>query len=784
MYVRLMQYTATVLVVALGYTVSHAQIIPSTGLPGLNPVFNGEISPANEWNGAHTFNIDEGGGDPLVGNVRAFHKGDGIYLFATISDPNPNNNDALWIRFDMNHNASGSTEATDWGIEVYRNNPSRWGPANQDPSTWTGSPNDVGVHDDVNTWNVELKVPTGATTGLDLSVGTVGVYFAIFNVDSTFSSPAAKYTQWPAPTTLNAVNNNTPSAWGDYIFDPATTFPDLSITNVRNGYDGSENYRKVSHTQKNLFQVELNNPGGTAVADAEHVRLNLYLAARGIGESWHRLDEEALIDADCALPTWPSNFINKSEVCSGNTSHDDISAQSINDVVNNTAEYTTKNGQPMNRLGGQDMTATGGNKSWVNVLEWDTTNPQDGFYSEVDIGSGPVRRQHQCMKAEAIYANDPNPSNNTRQVNMDFVCVPGNAFKAFTFTLGFAGFGKYDPGIGKEMFLQARWLNVDPDDKWVYELEGAEQIDEDRFVAKLEGERSRVMKLNIAGPGRDVFGKVLKANLMVPPQAGALIAQRDTSMMPPVYVKIDGGVQVVIAHYGLNDRDEQYVDLDGLQEGPLPPNGPSGLLDPYARRVEGRLLVPDAPPGSLVGSFDNFQTGFAIGAGVQALAPGNARYLALAINDGRASYKDNGGTGFRVKVTQRAPDARRGGFSLDGIRNALAQDEEPSQKRPRTIVPINDVMPTLCFHGYENIEEKRELQGAPHELYRHIGRVCWGVINVYDEAREEEDEPDPFEPDGKCGYGSASSMIFSFFLIYVGLIVMQRRRRSSSSDLV
>ncbi len=268
----------------VGWTVS------SPGVPGAGIVING-MEGAGEWTGSYMFNIsDYGGGNPLSATVKALHKADGIYLLVVIADNTNNNNDAVQIRFDINHSGN-PIQNTDWGMEMRRNGQATWGQANADPGTWGNIlAGNVGVSSGPASWTAEVRLPTGPPSGLDLGIGTVGVHFMLYDADQGFGLNSAKYTQWPQPPamTLDALLDPTPNDWGNYVFDPATTFPNLAVTGVRRGDVGPEDYYKISHTANNRFEVRVNNPGGTAVADAPNVRINLYLAARGLGKPWPR----------------------------------------------------------------------------------------------------------------------------------------------------------------------------------------------------------------------------------------------------------------------------------------------------------------------------------------------------------------------------------------------------------------------------------------------------------------------------------------------------------------
>jgi hypothetical protein len=758
---------------------------PSLGKPTSVMNINGVDDGNAEWGGATTFAIDYGNGNPLKGSVKVLHKVDGIYLLVAINDSSNNNNDALMIHFDINHNGSPTVESEDFGVEILRNGQAKWGKANLtntdpfDSSGWVViSGANTGVTSTASNWTLELHLPTGNPSGLDLTTGTVGIHFMISDADNIFGTPSAKYTQWPKPPVANpdALLAGTPNQWGNYTFDPTTTFPNLAVTGVRRNNGNPADYYRVNYTGTNSFEVKVKDPGGTAIADATNVRLNLYLAARGIGEPWHRIDTASVLDGDCAAQ-WPvASSLPQADVCSGTASLDDITAKTINDVVNGTAKYTIKNGITMTRTGGQSATVTGGTENWSSVLDWNTTAAQDGYFKSVTVNGTTYHRQHQCMLAEALFASDPNISDNTMQVNLDFVGLPGQNKIKFPFTLGWAGFGKYDPNAGKDMFLQVIRNNMNPEVGWKYQLEGFEPVQEDVFVAKFRGEQSLPMQLALTAPAADVLGNPLKENLIVPPKSGGRQANaRIPSGESPVYVKVEAGSTLLIANYAFSENDPQDVDLDGRGKL-LPPNGPAGLpaslLQQALQKIGEKyrlLLTPNASLGALVGSFDNFRTAFTISEGVQVKVPADAKYLALGINDAVGLFDDNQGTGFRVKVSEmkRAVAMQENGF----ITSAHAQQTDSLQ-----ITPISEVMPTLCINGYENIDQSSTIDGKSHELFRYIGNVCWGIINVFPQDRSDKpDQGDPFEETPQPQANSTTVLIIFIILLLIIVILWWRR---------
>jgi hypothetical protein len=772
-----------------------AQTIPSPGISGTSITFDGVESGA-EWAGAHPFAIDYGGGDPLRADVDAFHDATGIYLLVDIDDASNNNNDALWVRFDLD-NSEGAVDANDWGINVLRSGQATWGEMTADPNTWVTVPaTNVGTSSSGAGWVVEVKLPVGAPSDLDLSAGTVGAYFAIYDADQAFGANSAKYTQWPEPADLNDVVDEDPDEWGDYEFDPATTFADLAITDLRQG-TVPEDYRKISSTGPNEFYIEVENPvTGAVIPDANDVRFNLYLAARGIGEPFHRLDAENVLDSDCNTPP-PATLLSPVPlVCDGNDPLPDIGTLNLADasvvtaLVGGTAEYTIFEGVTRSGSSADDPTQTvdSGFDDWIHLMDWTLTSSQQPKFAEIIHNGTTYRRQHQCMKAEALFDNDPNPADNTRQRNMDFVCLPGAMARMFMFSLGTAGFAQFQPG--KQMLLQATFENISPNSNWGFELEGEqiEQIGERAYAVQFRDKGSIPMQLALQAPFEQALGRPLKEHLVIPPTAGGQILGEEGGQAP-VYVRISGGTTLLVANFSFDERDVQFVDLDGRRG--MPRNGPEGLGHPYAQEFgRDNLLVPMSAPGALVGSFDNFRTGFEIGPGVQVQAPRGARFLALAINDRRGDFRDNRGTGFRVKVTERKSG---GAFGL-GRGLGLVPEAHAQRQNDLNLTPITDVMPTMCMHGYEAVEAERELDGTPHELYRHLGRVCWGIINVYDRERspDDPDDGDPYQEEpgdgpvggggGSCGRATTQGLIIAVAMLGVGLLAIRRRVWARARD--
>ena len=273
-------------------------LIQSAGTASAIDVTTVDVSDVTEWTtaGATEFNIDNA--HPNTAHVYAVHRSDGIYLRIEISDDTPNNGDTLKIYFDLAHDGGASLNGNDWGVEITRDGVNKkWGDATVNSASWSNIPAaDVGMTAALSAdpWIVELRLPQGTisppnTHTLDfaqkngctgVNAGCIGIYFQIFSALENFTDPfSTTYNQWPNPAMETILDTN-PGSWGNYEFDALTTFPDVAVTGVRNGYSTSENYYKISHLDTNRFQVRLNNSGGTAIPNASNVRVNLYLAAR------------------------------------------------------------------------------------------------------------------------------------------------------------------------------------------------------------------------------------------------------------------------------------------------------------------------------------------------------------------------------------------------------------------------------------------------------------------------------------------------------------------------
>jgi hypothetical protein len=712
--------------------------VNSPGVPAVATITLDGVEQAGEWTAATSKAV--GDGNPLHGTLKMLHKEDGIYILAVIDDSTVSDIDAFNLRFDIDNNGGPMPDGDDFGVQILRNGQALWGPALANPNTWSPVPaNLVGVTKGTTSWTVEFHLPTGAPSNLSLSTGAIGAYFSFYDSDNAFGQNSAKYAQWPWPpdppiTDPNALLDGNPGQWANYVFNPETTFPDVAVTGVRReGAGGAANYNKIDYAGINSFEVQLNNPGGTAIADAKKVRVNLYMAARGIGESWHRLDTNAILTADCSAPdaAWQSSSIlPKTDVCNGMLPLPDISSKSIPDVVGNTAKYTIQDGIVMKRTGGDNITVAGGAMNYLSIIDWNTTPAQDHFFVPTDalgnvctIGTmGCYDRAHTCMLGEAIVPNDPNTGNNTLQVNMDFIGVPfGNLVKV-PFSLGWYGFAKYNPDIGGKMLLQVSRRNMD--ESFRFEVGGLKQIGAGVYEADLKGRLSLPVTAAITATNPDPMGKTLKENIIVPPQAGGVLcgSRYDRCRgLRPIYVDVPPDSTLWIVNYSVNDKDIQYVDVDG--KGPLPPNGPAGLPPALVGPPRGNLLVDNARLGELVLSFDEFRHGVGIAEGVEVRVPPGARSLALAINDYDGSYGDNAGTGFRVKIIQR-PAARA------AAPPSLSAAFPGGEIGGLTVRPILDLLPQVCVSGYEDSGNKRTIANYSSELYRFIGNVCWTVMNV------------------------------------------------------
>jgi hypothetical protein len=314
------------------------------------------------------------------------------------------------------------------------------------------------------------------------------------------------------------------------------------------------------------------------------------------------------------------------------------------------------------------------------------------------------------------------------------------------FSLGPFGFAKYDPNVGKKMFLQVTRQNMDPG--FQFKLEGLQQLPNGTYVAELKGTNSLSVIADITAPPAGSMGKTIKENLMVPPRAGEEVGEKRHWWCPfrrasdnPVNVTVTPGSVLWIVNYSLNDNDEQTVDVDG--SGPLPAAGAFGLPQ-SAAPGRGPLLVSSARIGELVLSFDDFKTGVGIGNGVEVRVPAGVNHLSLAINDSHKGYDGHKGTGFRVKIVERAaasPNAQRqetetprkarvpGNSFLSGQTAPQASTNANAVNEPGRfrVVPIDGLLPQVCLSGYEDSGQKRVIGGQQTEMYRYIGNVCWVI---------------------------------------------------------
>jgi hypothetical protein len=741
--------------------------INSIGVPGASISLDG-IVQAGEWAGAAaptsvTATMVLPNGSTLNGTLTVLHKADGIYVLAQISDTaNFNSNDTFLMLFDIDNNPATTND--DYGVQVLRGGTASCG-SGIDPNTYTPCPaGAVGVNSTPGAgWIVEFHLSTGPPSNLSFSTGAIGAYFSFYDADDALGLNSAKYAQYPpAPMgNPNALLDADPTQWANLVFDGKTTFPDIAVLDFHNTAPvGSSS---LSRTAVNSFEVQLSNPGGTIIPDASNVRVNLYLAAKGIGEPWHRMDTTAQLISDCNSSAWnPDPMEPGIDVCKGappSTPEVDIGDPSllVNDIVTNVAKYTIQGGVTVNPPGAVSITVSGGTSAYHPVVNWQLTAAQFTLFDDpvTSPEGNSADRAHECMLAEAVVPDDPNPSNNTLQKNLDFVPLQKGMKMKASFGAGSNGFGKYDPNVGKPMYLQVSRQNMDS--SFQFDLTGVKPLGGGAYEADLKGLASIQVSAELTANDTGVMGKVLKQNLVVPAKAGAEIERgchhhwwcpfswlvelfegRDTE--EPVYVRVQPNTTLWIVNYTLNTKDVQFVNVDG--DGPLPPNGPIGLSPSQVTGGRGKLLVPSARVGELVLSFDNFTTGIGIGSGVQVRVPVGVTYIALAINDNQQKAQHHKGTGFRVAISEHAP---------------IAPATEAKSMKPKTMeaavedgrivaVSIDKVLPQVCVDGYEDIGQKRPLGNQKYELFRPIGNVCWAVTAVLPGERPPRDKGDPPPP--------------------------------------
>jgi hypothetical protein len=275
------------------------------------------------------------------------------------------------------------------------------------------------------------------------------------------------------------------------------------------------------------------------------------------------------------------------------------------------------------------------------------------------------------------------------------------------------------------------------------------QLENGFYQADLKGTASVPVSADMTAPVGDIFGKIIKNNLVVPPRAGADLRELHhwcpfrRASDQAVRVRVMPGTTLWISNFMLDDNDTQFVDVDG--HGPLPHSSPDGLPTTLVKDTHGTLLVPTANVGELVLSFDNFKHGAGIGEGVEVKIPAGVNELFLAINDSHIGYKKHTGTGFRLRITERPAGAMALAVHKDAA-VAAAPIEEAADAvivRGGKLTPIGDVLPQACVNGYEDLDEKIIISGKPLEMFRFIGNVCWRVNAVLGERVPPVEKGDP-----------------------------------------
>src|SRR5260370_14550612 len=499
-YITKLGIVLAVLLMGTGVRGNATNVINSKGFPpgttvsltGVDPIW-ATAGPATTIAGAPS------------GSLTILHTPDSIYFLAVVNDTSSDPSDAFTLRF-----AVGADCSTDFGVIVPRSAATggtpTWGLNCQGELGWASVPvANFGVQDNGTNWVVEFKLPIALPGGPTIAFAQpLGFAFAFCD-----GSAFCAYNPWPAGASIHD-----PATWGQIVFDPKTTFADLSVLDIHTNHVNPDHI--FLNPGLNSFQVEVKNPGGTTVPDAKNVRINLYLAARGIGEPWHRFDTASILNTDCSAPTFNEDVLHKADVCSGNSPQPDIETTTIASVVANTALYTVRN--PVSRTGGDGITVSAGTQQFVPVVDWALTVAQNAFFVPVTVNGNSYDRSHSCLLAQVISPSDPNSSNDTVQVNMDFVVPIAGQRKLLPFSLAPARFKKYDPNVGKKMFLQVAPRNMD--ERFQFQLEALNQLPSGGYEADLKDTASVPVSAVMVAPPPDTQGKTLKENLVLPPRAG------------------------------------------------------------------------------------------------------------------------------------------------------------------------------------------------------------------------------------------------------------------------
>jgi hypothetical protein len=333
-----------------------------------------------------------------------------------------------------------------------------------------------------------------------------------------------------------------------------------------------------------------------------------------------------------------------------------------------------------------------------------------------------------------------------------------------------------------EYLLRARWVNLPEavQDGWSYKFlaDDLEQVEENYYRLTMEPGEERFIPIQFTGG--EMPGKT--QTLRVPPTAGGQILEPQSGKAP-VVVQVEPGQMITIVANGLARFDQNDKQR---------PTGPNGYTNRELDDLKRFLLQvgpydPSHYVGTLIGSFDKFETSFVIGADESFLVPEDAEQLYLAVNDLAGRYEDNEGDGFTVHLVSTEPAF---------LPTRIATVGDPSRGIPPAPAPGAN-LPTLNVDVFQIVPLDPEVEAKYDQMLMANGYVSYAVYSSSvggsgGDARDGNGGGNGGGDAGgadagsgeeeNCGSSSTSGTIVFVFALALGLPLVWRRTRRSAAN--
>lgn len=534
------------------------------------------------WTGAYSVRLEDGG-PTAAATIKGVSDADNIYLYAEVEDNSFTGTDALVLGFNATNTADGYRKLVIYPCKLV-------GGAVCSPNV-TVTPNVDSQNGSTGSgslvWGAVTSgaPPAGITVASRASAGgVVGKWSVEIRMDkSDLSIPATNF-------------------FGLFVDAIATTPGGFGMAGTANNFSWPTGTR-MSDNAGNVLTANMQVPRwGNATIDATKFDAGLQIT----GFSTNGLDPSkiSLTQANrffATVANYP--FGNGSEARAENVS----ATFQLNNIGLNPS-WTWLNVPTTNN----PTTAVPIDPRNYKVL---SPSPWTLLTSGTYQTSGKTERQfftdnpHQCVMVNVTSSNNPSVS---RQINMSFVTVnsPFDSVQQIA-----TGAWRKEYKSANAVYLTELFFNVDKEVTWKSELQGAKQLDDHLWtIDKFGGETDR-LRLSVLPSER----------LQLPLDDYELDVGR-IAKGEAVDIKIQPGSVLTLMADGEAKANGEFLTPWGVapkRDGKPdePSEGAKDLLRPG-------VAISD---GTLVGSFDDFRTSFAIGSGTTLYVPANAQSMKVKL---------------------------------------------------------------------------------------------------------------------------------------------------------